>query len=59
MAQDRAMDLKTMEQYKTTYILNQENQGVSNEYANKRYNQGAANVRGQMAFESGAIRIPG
>ena len=66
MAQDRGTDLRTMEQYKTTYKLSLQNQvnpqtgkKYSDEESEKKFQTGAANVRGQMAFESGAIRIPG
>lgn len=59
MAQDRATDLQTMNQFKSQYVLNQMNQGMSEEAANNLFNRNAANVRGQMTYESGAINIPG
>ena len=66
MAQDRGTDLRTMEQYKSTYKLSLQNQvnpqtgkKYSEEESEKKFQTEAANARGQMAFESGAIRIPG
>ena len=65
MAQDRATDLRTMEQYKGTYQLGLQNQInpqtgqlYTDEESSMMYRRNAANVRGQMAFESGAIGIP-
>jgi len=65
MAEDRGTDLRNMEQYRSTWILNQMNearaQGIelSQEEANRRFNANAANVRGQMANESGAANMYG
>jgi hypothetical protein len=61
MAQDRGTDLRTMEQYKSNFILDYQNRnpGKSKEDAENQFKIGAANLRGQAAYESGAIRIPG
>ena len=61
MAQDRATDLRTMEQYKSNFMMQymNNNPGSSMEDAENKYKVGSANVRGQMAYESGAINIPG
>lgn len=66
MAQDRAADLQNMERYRDTYILgmtNQRNPLTGNNYtteeASNDFNRKAANTRGQMANEMGAVGMYG
>lgn len=66
MAQDRATDLTTMQRYSGQYELMLRNsinpatgKRYTDEEAKQQINVGSANVRGQMAFESGAAQMYG